>query len=165
MREQRGNHFAVVAPLDGFHLPNRALDERGLRTVKGAPETFDVEKFVRLLQRVRSAGSTILWPEFDRTLDEPTTDAIAIPPETRLVITEGNYLLLDRPGWREVQRLLDDVWYVDAPRDVLRSRLIERQLAGGRTGEEADRHVDGSDLPNAKLVALTKARAGRTLRP
>jgi len=165
VREQRGNHFAVVAPLDGFHLPNRALDERGLGAVKGAPETFDVEKFVRLLQRVRGAGSTILWPEFDRSLDQPTPDAIPIPPEARLVITEGNYLLLARPGWREVQPLLDDVWYVDAPRDVLRSRLIERQLAGGRTEEEAVRHVDGSDLPNATLVARTQARAGRTLRP
>jgi pantothenate kinase len=165
VRERRGNHFAVVAPLDGFHLPNRALDERGLGAVKGAPETFDVEEFVRLLQRVRRAERTILWPEFDRSLDEPIADAIAIPPEARLVITEGNYLLLARPGWSEVQPLLDDVWYVDAPRDVLRSRLIARQLAGGRTEEEAVRHADGSDLPNAKLVARTQARAGRTLRP
>ena len=113
---------------------------------------------------MRAAGDTILWPEFDRNLDEPTADAIAVPPEARLVITEGNYLLLRRPGWREVQPLLDDVWYVDAPRDVLRSRLIERQRAAGRTEEEAVRHVDGSDLPNAKLVARTQARAGRTLR-
>jgi len=165
VRKQRGDAFAVVAPLDGFHLPNRALDERGLGAMKGAPETFDVENFVRLLQRVRGARETILWPEFDRSLDEPTSDAIAIPPDAKLVITEGNYLLLAGPGWSEVQPLLDDVWYVDAPRDVLRSRLIARQLAGGRTEEEAIRHVDGSDLPNAKLVARTQARAGRTLRP
>jgi pantothenate kinase len=165
VREQRGDQFAAVAPLDGFHLPNRVLDERRLGAVKGAPETFDVGKFVRLLEQVRDAGNTVLWPEFDRSLDEPTPDAIAIAPEARLVITEGNYLLLDRPGWSEVQPLLDDVWYVDAPRDVLRSRLIERQLAGGRTEEEAVRHVDESDLPNARLVARTQARAGRTLRP
>jgi pantothenate kinase len=165
VRERRGTHFAVVAPLDGFHLPNRTLDERGLRAVKGAPETFDVEQFVRLLQRVRGVGDTILWPDFDRSLDEPTPDAIAIPPEARLVITEGNYLLLARPGWSEVQPLLDDVWYVDTPWDVLRSRLIARQLAGGRSEEEAVRHVDGSDLPNAKVVARTQVRAGRTLRP
>ena len=163
-RNRRGEDFAVVAPLDGFHLPNRTLDERGLRAVKGAPETFDVEGFVQLLQETRSAGITIFWPEFDRSLDEPTPRAIAIPPEAKLVITEGNYLLLDRPGWCDVAPLLDDVWYVDAPREVLRTRLIERQLEGRRTEDEAVRHVDGSDLPNATLVAQTRAKAGRTLR-
>jgi pantothenate kinase len=164
VRKRRGENFAVVAPLDGFHLSNRTLDERGLRAVKGAPETFDVEGFVHLLQEVRSAGTTIFWPEFDRSLDEPTLSAIAIPPEAKLVITEGNYLLLESPGWRDVAPLLDDIWYIDAPPGVLRMRLIERQLEGGRTEEEAVGHVDGSDLPNARLVAQTQARAGRTLR-
>ena len=164
VRKRRGENFAVVAPLDGFHLSNRTLDERGLRAVKGAPETFDVEGFVHLLQEVRSAGTTIFWPEFDRSLDEPTPSAIAIPPEAKLVITEGNYLLLESPGWRDVAPLLDDIWYIDAPPGVLRMRLIERQLEGGRTEEEAVGHVDGSDLPNARLVAQTQARAGRTLR-
>jgi len=163
--ERRGAGFAVVAPLDGFHLPNSALDARGLRAVKGAPQTFDVQGFVRLLRRIRrEPGTTILWPEFDRTLDEPTSEAIAITREARLVITEGNYLLLEQPWWCEVGSLLDDVWYVDAPRELLRKRLIERQLAGGRSEADAVRHVDGSDLPNAELVTPTRRLAGRTVR-
>jgi pantothenate kinase len=162
--ERRGAGFAVVAPLDGFHLPNSMLDARGLRAVKGAPQTFDVRGFVRLLRRVRQEpGATILWPEFDRALDEPTPDVTEITPNARLVITEGNYLLLDRPGWREVRSLLDDVWYVDAPRELLRRRLIDRQLAVGRSEAVAVRHVDGSDLPNAELVARTRPLAGRTI--
>jgi pantothenate kinase len=163
--EQRGKAFAVVAPMDGFHLPNRVLEARGLREVKGGPETFDVDGFVLLLRRARNeAGTTVLWPEFDRKLDEPTRDAIAISPLARLVIAEGNYLLLDRPRWREVRALLDEAWYLDAPRELLRKRLLERRLVEGRSEKDALRHVDGSDLPNADLVEQGRALADRVVR-
>jgi pantothenate kinase len=161
---RRGEGFAVVAPMDGFHLPNRVLDARRLRTVKGAPETFDAEGFVRLLRRAREEPeATVRWPQFHRELDEPTPEAIDITPSAKLVITEGNYLLLDRPWWREVRPLLDDVWYIDGQREVLRRRLLERQLAAGRSEVDAVRHVDGSDLPNAELVEQTRALAGRVV--
>jgi pantothenate kinase len=162
---RRSEGFAVVAPMDGFHLPNSVLEARGLTTLKGAPETFDAEGFVRLLRRAREEPEAIVgWPEFRRELDEPTPEAIEITPRAKLVITEGNYLLLDRPWWREVRPLLDDVWYVDAPREVLRRRLLRRQLAAGHMEEEAVRHVDGSDLPNAELVEQSRALAGRVVR-
>jgi pantothenate kinase len=154
--------FAAVLPMDGFHLSNEALDALGLRTVKGAPDTFDVKGFVDLLARVRAdSARTILWPGFDRSVEETVPGAITIAPRTRLVVTEGNYLLLDRPRWREVRALLDEVWYVDAPREVLRERLLARALAGGRTEVDARRHVDGSDLQNAELVAESKSAADR----
>jgi pantothenate kinase len=162
---RRGESFVVVAPLDGFHLPNSVLEARGLRAVKGAPETFDVEEFLLLLRRVRAKPEAmVLWPAFQRELDEPTPEAIAITPLARLVITEGNYLLLDRPWWREARSLLDEAWYLDAPRELLRKRLLERQLAGGRSEEAAVRHVDGSDLPNAELVEQSRGLAGRVVR-
>jgi pantothenate kinase len=163
--EQRGSGFAVVAPLDGFHLSNETLDRLGLRSVKGAPQTFDAAAFVALLRRLRGEpAATVLWPDFDRAVEATVPDAIPIGREARLVITEGNYLLLDQPSWREIGQLLDEVWYVDAPRDVLRRRLIGRQLAGGRSEAEAVRHVDGSDLPNAELVARTRQLADRVIR-
>jgi pantothenate kinase len=150
--------------LDGFHLSNEHLDELGLRKVKGAPETFDVGGFVHLLERVRrDPDSTILWPGFDRAIEQTVPDAIPITSSTRLVVIEGNYLLLDRPGWRQVRPLLDEAWYVDAPRAVLRERLLARASAGGRTELEAVSHVDESDLRNAELVAATKAAADREL--
>jgi pantothenate kinase len=133
--------------------------------VKGAPQTFDAESFVGSLRRLRDEpGATVLWPDFDRSAEETVADAISIGPEAKLVITEGNYLLLDRPWWRDVRQLLDGAWYVDARRDVLRRRLIERQLAGGRSGEDAVRHVVESDLRNAELVARTRQLADRTVR-
>jgi pantothenate kinase len=163
---QHGAGFAVVAPLDGFHLSNQTLDRLGLRAVKGAPQTFDAAAFVGLLRRLREEpASTVLWPDFDRAAEATVPEAIPIDPEARLVITEGNYLLLDQPWWREVRQLLDEVWYVDAPRDVLRHRLIERQIAGGRPEAEAVRHVDESDLPNAELVARTEHLADKVIRP
>jgi pantothenate kinase len=164
--EQRGAGVAVVAPLDGFHLSNETLDRLGLRSVKGAPQTFDGEGFVGFLRRVRGAHArTVLWPDFDRSSEETVAGAIPIGPDARLVITEGNYLLLDQPWWREVRGLLDEVWYVDAPRDLLRRRLVERQLAGGRAEANAVRHVDQSDLPNAELVARTRQLADRIIGP
>jgi pantothenate kinase len=164
--EQRGDGVAVVAPLDGFHLSNETLDRLGLRSVKGAPQTFDAAAFVAALRRVRKEpAATVLWPDFDRVAEATVPEAIPISPEARLVITEGNYLLLDQQGWREVRQLLDAVWYVDAPRDVLRRRLIERQVAGGRPEQDAVRHVDESDLPNAELVARSRRLADRVILP
>ena len=159
--DRRGEAFAVVAPLDGFHLPNATLDERGLRKVKGAPETFDCEGFVRLLARACEEHQTVFWPAFHRELDEPTPDEIEIPPETKLVVVEGNYLLPERPCWQDVHPLLDAVWYVEAPPELLRTRLIKRQIAYGRTEDEARQHVNGSDMRNVELVARTKQQASR----
>jgi pantothenate kinase len=158
--EQRRGDFAVVAPMDGFHLSNDELTERGLLGVKGAPETFDVDGFVQGVESLRrELDATVLWPGFDRSIEQTLPGAIAIGPSAKLVVVEGNYLLLDRPGWRDLLRLLDEVWYVYAPPAVLRTRLLARARAGGRTEREALRHVDESDLANAELVEATKARA------
>jgi pantothenate kinase len=162
--ERRGGDFAVVAPVDGFHLSNAELGDRGLLGVKGAPETFDVEGFVRAVASVQGEpAAAVFWPGFDRSIEETVPGAIAIRQSARLVVVEGNYLLLDRPGWRDLRGLLDEIWYVDASREVLRARLLARARAGGRTEQEAIRHVEESDLPNAELVAATKLNADRLL--
>jgi pantothenate kinase len=163
--ERRGPGFAVVAPLDGFHLSNETLERLGLLPVKGAPQTFDADAFVGALRRLRDEPRvTVPWPDFDRAAEKTVPGAISIGPAADLVITEGNYLLLEQPLWRELRGLLDEVWYVDAPRDVLRRRLIDRQLAGGRSEEDALRHVVESDLRNAELVARTRRLADLSIR-
>lgn len=161
--ERRGD-FAVVAPMDGFHLSNEELAERGLLEVKGAPETFDVNGFVQAVERMRADfATTIPWPGFDRSIEQTVPGAIAIRPSAKLVVVEGNYLLLERPGWRDLRRFFDEIWYVDAPLPVLRTRLLKRARAGGLSEAEATAHVDGSDLRNARLVATTKKIADRQL--
>ena len=146
--------------MDGFHLSNAVLDARGLRAVKGAPQTFDAEGFVTLLRKAREQPeATVLWPEFVRELDEPTPEAIAITPAAKLVITEGNYLLLDRPWWREVRPLLDDVWYVDAPHKVLRARLLEREPPGAARGRRGQSR--GRQPPSERRARGAEPCAGR----
>lgn len=163
--QQRGPGIAVVAPLDGFHLSNETLDSLGLRSVKGAPETFDGTAFVVSLRRLRDEpGAIVRWPDFDRKAEQTVPNSITIGPTAKLVIAEGNYLLLDEAPWREVRELLDQVWYLDVPDDVLRRRLIERQIAHGRSKEDAIRHVDESDLRNAELIARSKQLADLTIR-
>ena len=92
---------AALVGLDGYHLAQRVLDDRGLTEVKGAPETFDAAGYLDLLTRLRKPpdGSTVYAPEFRREIEEPVAGAIAVPPTAEVIITEGNYLLLDSTPW------------------------------------------------------------------
>ncbi|GAA4619497.1 nucleoside/nucleotide kinase family protein [Saccharopolyspora hordei] len=150
---------AVVVPMDGFHLANAQLRRLGRQDRKGAPDTFDAAGYVALLRRVREADETVYAPEFHREVEESYAAEIAVEPDVPLVITEGNYLLLDVPPWSEVRDLLDECWFL-APDDEVRvQRLVARHVAHGRTPQEAAEWVQRSDEANARLVAPTRARA------
>ena len=95
---------------------------------------------------------------FERDLEQPLAGAIAIEPEAELVVTEGNYLLLDRPEWRAVRSALDEVWFLDVPDEVRRPRLVTRHAAYGKTADEAELWVARVDDPNAAMVAATARR-------
>ncbi|MEV0434234.1 nucleoside/nucleotide kinase family protein [Nocardia sp. NPDC050413] len=157
--------MAVVAPMDGYHLRNNVLRARGALARKGEPDTFDADAFVADLRLLRETpvGEPVPWPLFDRAVDEPTEGGVVVRDE-RVVVVEGNYLLLtDVPGWAPVRGLLDECWYLDAPRQVLTERLLDRHTAGGRTPDEARVKVMDSDLRNADLIAATRSRADRVL--
>lgn len=158
--EQLGPQAAVVA-MDGFHLAQQELHRLGRADRKGAPDTFDVDGYVALLRRLRDAAgaTTVYAPTFRRDIEEPIANAVAIPPDVCIVVTEGNYLLLDEPGWREVRPLLDETWFVDTDATRRRRRLIARRVAVGTGYEDARRWVLGSDERNAGIVAHTRARA------
>lgn len=152
---------AVLVGMDGFHLAHRVLVERGLVEVKGAPETFDAAGYVALLRRVRGLdGPGTVWaPEFRREIEDAVAGAVAVTAEHRLVVTEGNYLLLDTAPWDEVRGLLDACWYVDLADPDRRTRLQARHEHYGRTPDEARERTHGSDERNAVLVAATRDRA------
>lgn len=149
---------AAVLPMDGFHLPQAELVRLGRRDRMGAPDTFDVDGFVATLERLRQPGAVSV-PAFDRTIEEPVPDAIAIGADIRLVIVEGNYLLHDRDGWQHVRPLLDRVIFLALDDAERRQRLIARHIAFGKAPEEAEAWVARSDDPNAALVAATAHRA------
>jgi pantothenate kinase len=150
-----------IVPMDGFHLANVELQRLGRRQRKGAPDTFDAAGYVALLRRLHAQSSQeiVYAPEFRREIEEPIAGAIAVLPQTRLVIAEGNYLLLDEGPWREIAPLLDDAWYVDVDDTLRVGRLTQRHEQFGRSREEAAAWVAGTDEPNARLIEGSRQRA------
>jgi pantothenate kinase len=149
---------AVVLPMDGFHLPQARLVALGRRDRMGAPDTFDVDAFVAILEALRSPGG-VLAPLFDRTIEEPVPGALEVTPDIRIVLVDGNYLLLDRDGWERVAPLLDLTAYVDEDDELRRERLIARHIAFGKAPDAARAWVLGPDEANARLIAGTASRA------
>jgi pantothenate kinase len=151
---------AVVVPMDGFHLARAELDRLGRTDRKGAPETFDAAGYVALLRRLREPdGETVYAPEFHRDVEESYAGAIAVPSDVPLVITEGNYLLLDQGPWSKVRELLDEAWFVAPYEDQRIARLVDRHIRYGKTPEQAREWVRRSDELNAALVSPTRTRA------
>jgi pantothenate kinase len=158
-------HSSVVVPMDGFHMLNEDLVRLGRRDRKGAPDTFDAEAYVALLDRVRRQTSEVITaPRYDRAASAPIPDAIVVDPHVALVITEGNYLLVDQPPWTAVRPLLDEVWFVDVDDAVRVRRLIARHIEFGKSAAEAREWVMRSDEANAALVAATRGRADIVVR-
>ncbi|MGK5679778.1 nucleoside/nucleotide kinase family protein [Actinoplanes sp. URMC 104] len=151
---------AVLVPMDGFHLAGAELDRLGRRDRKGAPDTFDAAGYVALLTRLRHPGPDVVYaPTFDRRLEEPIAGAIPAPPTVPLVVTEGNYLLLDDGPWTGVRPLLDETWYVHISDSVRVERLIHRHIEHGKQPAAARAWVLGSDEANARLITATRPRA------
>ena len=152
---------AQVVPMDGFHLANVELERLGRRGRKGAPDTFDSAGYVALLRRLLAQpdDEIVYAPEFRREIEEPIANAIPVFARTQLVITEGNYLLLEDGPWAQVKGLLDEVWYVDVPDDVRVHRLTKRHEQFGRSADEAAAWVANTDEPNARLIEASRARA------
>ena len=158
--------IAQAVPMDGFHLANVELERLGRHGRKGAPDTFDAHGYVALLRRLLAQGDDeiVYAPEFRREIEEPVAGAIAVLPRTRLVITEGNYLLLEDGAWAAVPGLLDETWYVDIP-DALRvERLTRRHVQFGRSADDAAAWVAGTDEPNARLIEASRGRASFVFR-
>jgi len=154
-------HVAVGVPMDGFHLANAELHRLGRADRKGAPDTFDVAGYIALLRRLRSPvpGETVYAPAFHREIEEPIAGEIAVRADTRLVITEGNYLLMDDDGWRDARTCLDEVWFVEVDDTRRRAQLLERHVRFGRDRQAALDWIEHTDEPNARRIAATAHRA------
>jgi pantothenate kinase len=151
---------AELLPMDGFHLSNAVLEELGISDRKGAPHTFDTYGYVTLLNRIRNERThPIYYPVFDRSIEESIAAQGVVKPTTQLVVTEGNYLLLDNGGWERVRPLLDETWFVDV-NDYLRlERLIARHIHFGRSPAAAEAWARRTDELNAHVVGESRERA------
>ncbi|MFE6236094.1 nucleoside/nucleotide kinase family protein [Cellulosimicrobium sp. NPDC057862] len=151
---------AVHLPMDGFHLANATLDRLGRHDRKGALDTFDGDGFVALLRRVREERDrTVYAPSFHREVDEPVAGEIAVTPEHRVVVVEGNYLLVAEGPWGRVRDLLDEAWFCGTDGGERERRLVDRHTRHGRTVEAATAWATEVDGRNALLVESTRSRA------
>ncbi|MEA2384050.1 MAG: hypothetical protein QOH72_4021 [Solirubrobacteraceae bacterium] len=156
---------ARLVGMDGFHLAQAELVRLGRQDRKGALDTFDGAGYVALLRRLRAATEDVVYaPEFRRDLEEPINAAVAVPRAVPLVITEGNYLLVDDGPWSQVRGLLDEAWYVMQDEETRLRLLIARHVEFGKEPEHARDWVLRSDQRNAELVASTRARADALVR-
>ncbi|MGW5335669.1 nucleoside/nucleotide kinase family protein [Streptomyces bauhiniae] len=158
-----GPPWVAHVPMDGFHLADAELDRLGRRDRKGAPDTFDAAGYAALLRRLREIPAdpdeVVYAPAFERDLEQPVAGSIPVPPSARLVVTEGNYLLLDAGSWAGVRPLLDEVWYCEVDERERVRRLVARHVEFGKEHAAAVAWVHGTDQRNAELIATTRDRA------
>lgn len=151
---------AVHVPMDGFHLSDAALSRLGILDRKGAPETFDARGYGALLERIRTDMThTVYAPAFDRDIEQPIAGSVAVQPWHRIVVSEGNYLLLPDAPWVEVAAHFAAVWYVDIDQQVRLERIIERHVRFGKSIGAARAWVEAVDEQNALLVRQSRDRA------
>jgi pantothenate kinase len=163
VKRRDGPSGAVLLPMDGFHLENDILAERGMLSIKGAPETFDLTGFLSLVEKVRHDRVPLTFPLFDRALDRTIPNAGRLPRDVPLVVCEGNYLLLKDGGWAELRPYFDATIMLSVSLEVLRERLVERWLNHGLTPEAAVVRADGNDMVNARTVLEQSGPADLTL--
>ena len=154
---------AKAVPMDGFHFDDAVLVARGARARKGAPDTFDVAGFRHLLTRLRSEDQVAI-PLFDRDLEISRAGADIVGPDDRILIVEGNYLLLNEAPWPDLAPLFDLTIWIDVPEAELDRRLMARWAHYGKTPDQARAWIDGNDMPNIRRVVAGSRPADLVIR-
>ena len=149
----------TLVPMDGYHLSNKELSTLGRRERKGAPDTFDSHGFAALLERIATSKDDIYFPVFHREIEESIAAEGVVTSKTKIVLTEGNYLLHDEDGWKNVSPNLSESWYVEVNDELRLERLVDRHHFYGKERQAAHDWAHGTDENNARLVAGTKALA------
>ena len=156
--------IATFLPMDGYHLTRAQLsampDPDTAHARRGAAFTFDAPAFLSLVKKLREPlcpeTGTLYAPSFDHAVKDPVADDIPIRKSARVVVMEGNYLSLGSgaPEWKEAAELMDELWFVEVPRETARRRLIQRHVASGiaKDEHEAANRADGNDLINGDEI-------------
>ena len=151
MLKARSRHSRIIS-MDGFHLENSTLKRLGLFDKKGSPTTFDVPAFIQVMKRLAAYESDVAIPKFDRKKDTSIERASIVSTQDKILIVDGNYLLLNDEQWVELQDIWDETVFINPGMDVLEKRLIDRWLSYGMDNESAKNRAFGNDIPNAKNI-------------
>uniref|UniRef100_A0A0D9Y165 Phosphoribulokinase/uridine kinase domain-containing protein n=1 Tax=Leersia perrieri TaxID=77586 RepID=A0A0D9Y165_9ORYZ len=159
--------IATMLPMDGFHLYRSQLDAmedpKEAHARRGAPWTFDPSRFLKCLKTLREEGS-VYAPSFDHGVGDPVENDIFVKPQHKLVIVEGNYLLLEEDVWSEIRALFDEKWFIDIDIDVSMQRVLKRHIATGKEPDVAAWRISYNDQPNAELIMKSKKAADLVIR-
>jgi len=151
---------AALVPMDGFHMRHTKLEAMGQVDYKGAPHTFEGADFVNFLHHLKAASAEVSGPGYSRKIEDVVADAFTVGADVRVLVVEGNYLLLTEGPWAGVKPLLDYSVFIDVPRELVKARLLKRHGEEGLFSEERNRaHIERNDLPNYDLVCLSQDRA------
>lgn len=154
----RADVSSCVVPMDGFHLDNSILKPNGIFDRKGAPHTFDSAGFAALMARCAQEND-VYYPTFDRARDLSIAASGVVSGDIDTVVVEGNYLLMQTPGWQDLAAIWDVSIYLDVPAATLKERLVKRWLDHGMSAEDADARAEQNDMQNARTVIEHSARA------
>ena len=151
---------AALVPMDGFHMKHAKIEAMGATDRKGAPHTFEGADFVNFLHHLKSATGPVSGPGYSRKIEDTVDDAFTVQSDVRVLIVEGNYLLLTEGPWAGVKPQLDYSVFIDVPRELVRARLLRRHGEEGLFTEERNRaHIERNDLPNYDLVSQSQDRS------
>ena len=151
---------AAYVPMDGFHMLHAKLEALGMVADKGAPHTFEGEAFAAFISSLKTASGPVSGPGYSRPLEDVVQNAFIIAAESRILVAEGNYLLLTDPPWGTVRPQLDLSVFIDVLREKVRARLVKRHAEHGLFSEERNRqHIERVDLANYDLVQRSRPRA------
>ncbi|KAF7804685.1 putative uridine kinase C227.14 isoform X1 [Senna tora] len=158
----KASDIATVIPMDGFHLYRSELDAmedpEEAHARRGAPWTFNPLRLVTCLNNLRSQGSVYV-PSFDHGVGDPVEDDIFVNLQHKVVIVEGNYLLLEDGLWKELSYLFDEKWFIDVDIDKAMQRVLKRHISTGKPPDVAKQRIDNNDRLNAELVMKSKKNA------
>lgn len=142
--------------LDGFHYHQNEIESRTvyrdgraipMAKVKGAPESYHLEKLRQKLRQLEHAEQKqVKWPFYDRTLHDVVEESIKITGDILLI--EGNWLLSDEDDWKDISGFCDYSIFISADESILRERLIGRKQQGGMSREQAAEFYHNSDRLN-----------------
>ncbi len=151
---------AALVPMDGFHMKHAKIKAMGATDRKGAPHTFEGAAFVSFLHHLKHATEAVSGPGYSRKIEDTVDDAFTVAPDVRVLVVEGNYLLLTEGPWAGVKALLDYAVFVHVPREIVQARLMKRHGEEGLFSEERNKaHIARNDLPNYDLVEGSRERA------
>ncbi|MEO0477059.1 MAG: nucleoside/nucleotide kinase family protein, partial [Planctomycetota bacterium] len=158
---------AVGLPMDAYHMTNDKLEALGLRNRKGAVQTFEAQQYFKHLAQARDTSKRVSLPAFDRTIDEPVytgSPEHTVGGQTRFIITEGNYLLLDELPWTAIDQLADVRVWIDIPAERSKRQTIQRHIQFGRTPQEAKLWYETNDQLNADFIRQRSRHADLIVR-